>query len=220
MSTKERNWWIGLGTILTVAAVIIWSAIWLATPAGGGAPTQAGPVVRVMVGLGHGSGVHIGNGLILTAEHVVASAASAPTDKPVAVTIRDDRGNEFVADILWASARSDIALVKIPLSPEASPPEASQLVCRQIVVGEPVMVSGNPSSMQFARSWGRISTGEQAISRWHRAVATDVAALPGSSGGPVFDEAGQLIGIVVGMTNPAGFIIIVPARVICDLLAR
>lgn len=216
MSTKNRNWWIGLAAIVTVALI---AAIWLATPAAGVAPQQAGSVLRVTVGQGRASGVHIGNGYVLTAAHVVAASVKASKDKPVPVTTRDDQGNEADAEVLWSSEKYDLALVKI-----AAAPEAAEMVCRQLVIGEPVMAYGNPSTLRFARSWGRVSTTEQAIGRWPRAVAIDAAVMPGSSGGPLFDEAGFLIGIVVGAANPAagyaGFSFIVPALAICELLAR
>lgn len=216
MSEKDPNWWVCLLTIIVSLAVLAWSLTWLASPAGGDAPEQAGPVVRVMVGNGHGSGVHIGNGYVLTAEHVVARSLKAPKDKPLPVAIRADDGSEVTGQVLWASAQYDVALVKVH-----SAAGAADLACRPLVIGETVMAYGNPLTLQWARSWGRVSTDEQEVGRWPRAVAMDTAVMPGSSGGPIFDEAGNVVGLVVGMTTRgAGYSFVVPAPVICELLAR
>lgn len=204
-----------VGTALAAFAVAAFVMRFIVLPAGGDGPAQAGPVVRVTVGAGHGSGVHIGGGYVLTAQHVVASSLEAPKDKPLPVTIRADDGSEAEGEVLWASAGYDVALVKVYTAASAA-----DLDCRPLVVGETVMAWGNPLTLQWARSWGRVSTDEQEISRWPRAVAMDAAVMPGSSGGPIFDEDGDVVGLVVAMnTSGPGYSFVVPATVICELLA-
>jgi S1-C subfamily serine protease len=216
MSEKDRNWWVGLLTIIVSFAVLAWSLLWLASPAGGNAPEQAGPVVKVEVGTSHGSGVHIGNGYVLTAEHVVYAHTNAPKDKPRPLTIRNDRGGEAEAEVLWSSDYYDVALLRTDM-----PLGTSELSCRPLIVGEPVTVLGNPKQMSWVQTWGRIGSAEQAVKDfWPRAVVVDVTTTTGSSGGPVLDADGRTVGIVVGGVSATGYNFSVPAPVICDLLAR
>jgi S1-C subfamily serine protease len=177
-----------------------------------------------MVGSGHGSGVHIGGGYVLTAAHVVAGSLNAPKDKPLPVKIRDDKGGETDVEVLWSSERYDVALVRIEHPVMAAAP----IECRAPSIGEAIVVQGNPGSMTWVSTWGRVGSAEQELGRWARAVVIDAAVLPGNSGGPAFTEDGNVIGIITGASTAGSFPVLtavginimVPAPVICELLAR
>lgn len=81
---------------------------------------------------GHGSGVYIGNGLFLTANHVLSD------ENPKVILTN---GNEYPATILWRSADYDIALVKAKDHIEAN---KASLSCEPLQIGDELFFSGQP----------------------------------------------------------------------------
>ena len=179
------------------------------------APADA--MVKVITKGGHGSGFHIGNGYLITAAHVVKDA-----DK---LQLKTSLGGQAKAEVLWTNKAHDIALLRVegPLDLAVAP-----LSCRVPEVGEDIMAKGNPASDEFITVWGKIAGGERAFGPWRSVVVTDIATVPGQSGGPVLDSSGNVIGVTVGvLTAPIGFGVslvgvgyAVPGKAVCDLLAR
>lgn len=178
-------------------------------------------VVKITAGTGHGSGVHLGNGFILTAGHVADMA-------PV-FTITSKDGKTAKARVLWSNHASDVALLR---TEEAFDFPASTLQCKATMVGQPVRLEGNPSDTEFATSWGRVSafgkTGFEnldGLGLWKVLVTLDMTAAPGTSGGPIFDgDTDNVVGILVsGMQTPRGtfaYTYMVPSTEICAMFAR
>jgi len=177
----------------------------------------ADAMVKVITKGGHGSGFHIGNGYLITAAHVVKDA-----DK---LQLKTSLGGQAKAEVLWTNKAHDIALLRVegPLDLAVAP-----LSCRVPDVGEDIMAKGNPASDEFITVWGKIAGGERAFGPWRSVVVTDIATVPGQSGGPVLDSSGNVIGVTVGvLTAPIGFGVslvgvgyAVPGKAVCDLLAR
>lgn len=175
-------------------------------------------VVKIELSKGHGSGVHIGNGYILTANHVLREGEIP--------TARTEDGASATLDILWRSKDYDIALTRVI---GKLPAGTASLDCRWKPIGTRVRASGNPLNQEFLSSWGSIA-GEprEALPNWKKVVPVNMAMVQGMSGGPAFNEGGAIIGINVGTmmmrsgfgATFTGFGMIVPAPVICDLLAR
>lgn len=173
--------------------------------------------VKVKVGDGHGSGVNIGNRFIVTAAHVIGSVKE--------VTIKNSLGGETLADVLWTNEAHDIALLRArDLTGVASSP----LYCDgDLEAGQKVEAIGNPGILEFVHSYGHISSGVEERARWKQAYISTVGIAPGSSGGPVYDVQGRVVGIAVGIgvvnlgmfPAPAPFAYIVPAKAVCLLLA-
>jgi S1-C subfamily serine protease len=165
--------------------------------------------VKVLSGGGHGSGVQVvAGGFILTAAHVL-------NGDPVVVT---SNGKEAPAEVLWVSKEYDIALLRAPgLDAGVSP-----LNCSQAQVGLKIKAIGNPGPFDFVHSWGHISNSTLTVrGRWKSTITVDVTAGPGSSGGPVFDMRGGVVGIVVAYAPQIpGFMIVVPSSSVCDLVLR
>lgn len=73
----------------------------------------------------------------------------------------------------------------------------------EVRLGEGITTIGAPRGNRFTMSWGRISKIERLSfdDGWgwvkHQTVLTDAPAYLGSSGGPVFNDEGELIGIVI-----------------------
>jgi S1-C subfamily serine protease len=178
---------------------------------------KAGAAVKVMVGaFAHGSGVHIGNGLFLTAAHVVQGAEP--------IRLKTDRGWTVPAERLCANADYDAALLRVAgLKGIAAAP----LSCLAPAVGDAIHIVGNPANMEFVRTYGRIASTMAVHGPWRAAMVVDITILPGMSGAPVFDEAQQIAGLAVGVWEqgtfaraPTGLGYIVPGAAICPLLAR
>lgn len=166
-------------------------------------------------GTGHGTGVHIGGGLVLTAAHVVGAAD--------AMELSDSRKRKQKATVLWASKAYDVALVRID-DPGAI--AASPLNCSAALdVGAKVAALGNPLNLTFIRTWGRVGAGVEERGPWKRAFVADLTVAPGSSGGPVFNSQDEVVGLTVGITSMGGlapfpFTYIVPASAVCMLMGR
>lgn len=173
-------------------------------------------LVKITLEGGHGSGVHIGNGYILTAAHVVKDAKTA--------MLKTKDGKIRQATILWANKEYDIALLRS----EDTKMDAAALDCRLAQAGDSITSYGNPLNVEFASAYGRIAGEPRALGPWKSVFVTDITTVMGQSGGPVFDADGRLIGITVGvMGAPMGFShslvgygFVVPSRAVCDLLAR
>lgn len=183
-------------------------------------PTGSASTVKITVGSGHGSGVHIGDGYIITAAHVVDGA------QKVGVKFRLPYATfDAEAEVLWSNAAHDVALLWVGIGKMPS----SRISCEDLSIGQPVEAVGNPGPLEFVHSYGRISSDIQERARWKRSIIASLAIAPGSSGGPVLDMRGRLVGIVVGvaLTNVGGFspsavalAYLVPSSAICSLLAR
>ncbi|MBY3263890.1 trypsin-like peptidase domain-containing protein [Rhizobium laguerreae] len=174
----------------------------------------------------HGSGVHIGDGLIITAAHVTKGAGK--------VAIKSASGESGAATVLWANTDYDIALLRTDLKIAG----ASKLDCRTAVLGEQVQSSGNPSQLEFVSSFGRIAGGARELKPWKTVLITDVTMVMGQSGGPLFEADGRVIGINVGVmpitskvgeddkgndifaTSITGYGTAVPSSAVCLLLAK
>lgn len=173
--------------------------------------------VKVLVGEGHGSGVHTGNRYIVTAAHVVGQAAT--------VKVKTSRGGESEADVLWVNKAHDIALLRAQSLPDV---DVSRLACGNPSVGQAVSAVGNPGPLEFITAYGRVSSLLKHGNPWADFYIVSMAIAPGMSGGPVFNEQGQVIGLVVGVAMmsigwagaPVGFGYVTPSSAVCRMLAR
>jgi serine protease Do len=139
---------------------------------------------------GLGSGFIVGSdGLILTNAHVVAEA------KEVIVKLQDRR--EYAAKVLGLDKSTDIAVLKIDAKnlPTVRFGEPAKLM-----VGDYVLAIGAPYGLDQTATSGIISAKGRSLPSENNDnfvpfLQTDAAVNPGNSGGPLFDAAGNVIGI-------------------------
>jgi len=136
---------------------------------------------------GMGSGFIISaDGLIITNAHVVDGA------KEVTVKLTDKR--EFKAKVLGSDKRTDVAVIKVEANnlPTVKTGDPSQLR-----VGEWVAAIGSPFGFENTVTAGIVSAKarEMPDDGFVPFIQTDVAVNPGNSGGPLFNMAGEVIGI-------------------------
>jgi S1-C subfamily serine protease len=163
---------------------------------------------------GVGSGVYIGNGIIITAAHNLTDAVS--------FKIRSDAGDIQSGEVLWVNTDYDIAAVR---PANAGRFKAAQLSCREPLLGEEISAVGNPVGIEFVTMRGYVSGGERAAApQWKSVFITDLTTIGGMSGGATYSRAGELIGITVGTLGfnaPAGGLgFAVPGSTVCRLLGR
>jgi len=146
---------------------------------------------------GAGSGFIIEpSGIIVTNAHVIGDAAN------VLVGLHD--GSEYPASIMGIDELTDIALLKI----EARRPLSAVSLghSRQMRVGQWVMAAGNPFGLGGTVTAGIVSAIGRDISLgpFDDFIQTDAPINPGNSGGPLFNMAGEVIGIATLIFSPSG----------------
>lgn len=144
---------------------------------------------------GAGSGVIISeDGYIITNNHVIDGASS------IKVTLND--GSEIKAELVATDEQTDIAVIKIEKSglTPANFGESSSLN-----VGDLAVAIGNPlGQLAGSATEGIISGLEREITldgRTMKLIQTSASINPGNSGGGLFDQYGNLIGIVVAKSS-------------------
>lgn len=134
-----------------------------------------------------GSGFIISSdGYILTNAHVVSEADE------VIVKLFDKR--EFKAKIIGTDKRTDVALVKIDAT---GLPKVTIGDPVKLKVGEWVAAIGSPFGLENTMTAGIVSAKGRALPQENFVpfIQTDVAINPGNSGGPLFNLAGEVVGI-------------------------
>mgnify|MGYP002574850702 CR=1 FL=1 len=139
---------------------------------------------------GAGSGVIITeDGYIITNNHVVSGASQ--------VTVRTSDGTEYPATVVGADSKTDIAVLKIEatgLTPAVVGDSDS------LQVGEFTLAVGNPlGELGGTVTDGIISALDREVTVENQTMnllQTNAAVSPGNSGGGLFNERGELIGIV------------------------
>jgi serine protease DegS len=144
-----------------------------------------------------GSGVIISDqGYVLTNNHVIAEADE------ILVALND--GRTVQAQLVGADPESDIAVLKIDLTPLPSVTLASGGPLR---VGDVVLAIGNPFGVGQTVTQGIISaTGRSqlGISIFEDFIQTDAAINPGNSGGALINAHGHLVGINTAIYSRSG----------------
>lgn len=143
------------------------------------------------------------DGYILTTYHVIEYACLYSCR--VKVTLYDETRRN--AEIVGVDERSDLAVLKIPAeSLSAAPLGDSGLLS----VGDEVAVVGSPLGEQnFLMTFGRVNALNRLIStdKYSIPVNTfqiDAAVSPGSSGSPVYNSRGEVVGVLTTKYQSSG----------------
>jgi putative serine protease PepD len=175
-------------------------------------------VVQIETQQGLGSGViYDSTGLILTNEHVVASASS--------VTVNLSDGSKLAGTVVGADPSSDIAVVKV--DPDGKTLTAAKLATEDPAVGSVAVAIGSPFGLSGTVTAGVISAVDRPVENGEQVavnmIQTDAPINPGNSGGALANRSGEVIGInseiysQSGENNGIGFAIpIATAKTIAD----
>ena len=153
--------------------------------------TQAQPVQ------GLGSGFIVSkDGQIVTNNHVVEGADQ--------VTVKLADGRSFDATVVGSDAMTDIALLKIEADVDL--PAVTFGSSDAMRVGDEVVAMGNPFGLGGTVTTGIVSAKSRNINAgpYDDFIQTDAAINRGNSGGPLFNNAGEVIGVNTAILSPGG----------------
>ena len=160
-----------------------------------GAPGGPNPPLSRVASLGSGFVIDP-SGLIVTNNHVIANA------EQITVTLSDD--TTLQAEVIGRDAVSDLALLKV--EPKAPLAAASWGDSAKARVGDWVLAIGNPFGLGGTVTSGIISATARDIHSgpYDDFLQTDASINRGNSGGPMFNLAGEVIGINTAIFSPSG----------------
>lgn len=151
-------------------------------------PGAPGNAPRISQGIGSGF-IISADGYVLTNAHVVGEPGA---DTEVTVTLNDKR--EMKAKIVGVDERTDVAVLKVdgknlPVVRMGDP--------EKVRVGQWVVAVGSPFGFENTVTAGIVSAKARRLpsETYVPFIQTDVAINPGNSGGPLFNLAGEVIGI-------------------------
>ncbi len=169
-----------------------------------GAAESVGPSVAGLGrGWGHGSGVVIADGSVLTSAHNLRR-------DEVTVAFADDRREP--ATVAGVDADLDLAVLSVDTG---DTPPVRWEPGDELGIGTPVVALANPGGRGLRATFGFVSSGGRSFrgprGRRIRGAIEHTAPLPrGSSGGPLVDPDGNLLGIN-SLRMDGGLILAVPA---------
>ncbi len=169
---------------------------------------------------GTGTGFFIAPDRIVTNYHVIEGGAS--------VTARlADKKELVIKQVLASSEASDLAVLLVP---EGSGHYLPLGDSAHLKVGDPVAVVGSPLGLSAVFTRGEVSAireegpdaedldvGDVDTRAWRVQVTAPIS--PGSSGSPVVNSEGEVIGIAVGVMGGEALNFAVPVQLLKDLLA-
>ena len=159
-----------------------------------GPPAVSRP--RGFPGLSYGAGVLVAAGrggyVIATARHVIDGEKWKTASKlQKQVTVRSAEGDVATGTVLGRHNDLDLALLWVRRGTNGvdfwQPVKRSE----EVAVGEPVFAFGHPAGLLFSFTSGLVSG-----KREGRQIQISAPISPGSSGGPLYDSRGRLLGVV------------------------
>ncbi|MCW2538944.1 MAG: peptidase [Frankiales bacterium] len=171
-----------------------------ATPSVSDIFQRVGPsvtIVRTAKGaLGTGV-IATSTGAVLTADHVIADGSA------ISIVFAD--GTKSTATVASADAKTDTAVLTPATLPQ---PIVPATIGGAAPVGSEVVAIGNPLGLTYSVSSGVVSglnrTAKTDSGQFGGLIQFDASVNPGSSGGPLIDSKGNVIGIVISIADPGG----------------
>ena len=173
------------------------------------------PIPFKSEGFSLGSGFLINReGYILTNAHVISNSVN------IRVVLSEGR-KEYPAKIIGIDRLTDTALIKI--EPDFIPTVLPFGDSDKLQMGEMVLAIGNPLGFQHSVTSGLISAKERvaphAGDRYVNFLQTDSAINPGSSGGPLINLYGEVVGINTAIVEQAQLIgFAIPINTVKDVM--
>lgn len=194
---------VALALALVLPTTAIASPIQYDHPA---APEPYDTVVKVVTDTGHGTGFILDGKTIVTAAHVTKRASS--------VTIMLSNGATVRGAVVATDSRSDVAVIEASKSLDRS----SRLRCEAPHMGEAIRATGYLLDIGRVVMPGEVGGLPTKVGRWISAVPVGIAIGQGMSGGPVYGEDNEVVGIGVAFVTAGyatGVGLIVPGDEVC-----
>jgi len=149
--------------------------------------------VLVITDEGFGTAFHVGDGVFVTAAHVVSGGGRVVLDSELI---------QAEASVILIDEGADIA--KLQVSSATGLPSLSWSSRETISPGLTVATVGYPVDVAGAGSLSRGVVSRLFTESGQQLIQTDVPVNPGNSGGALVDECGNVLGVVVSKWNDAG----------------
>ena len=144
----------------------------------------------------------LGSGFIISKDGYVMTNYHVVKDGDVIIVRLSDH-RELKAEVIGVDPRSDVALLKVDATglPVAKIGESSDLE-----VGEWVLAIGSPFGFENTATAGIVSAKGRSLpnENYIPFIQSDVAINPGNSGGPLFNMAGEVVGINAQIYSRSG----------------
>lgn len=156
--------------------------------------------------------------VIVTNQHVVDYKA-----QKYFLSTKD--GQKFKAKVIYSNKEDDIAFLELTSSANISPLELN-ISITESSIGDTVYTIGNPLDFLFSMSDGIISNIDKDVvfedgDYDPLLIQTNINVNPGNSGGPLFNEKGEVIGIISSaLEDSSGISFAIPSQVIQDNLKK
>lgn len=155
--------------------------------------------------LSQGSGFAIGPDVVITNLHVFKRAFAAT------VKFTGNAKEQRITEVLGFDIANDLCAVRVA-NGSATPLQINS--ARTLQITEEVFAFGNPKGLEGTVSKGIVSS----LRRTNGLVQIDAAISPGSSGGPVVNRRGEVVGVVVStLANGQNLNFAIPADRIMSL---
>jgi tetratricopeptide (TPR) repeat protein len=143
--------------------------------------------------LGQGSGFIVAKNRVVTNYHVVAGSTSASI-------VFDDASIAVVKAVVAGSGPKDLVIVEAETGNRAALGLGDEL---QLKVGETIYAIGAPNGLSASLSNGLVSAFRQDEGQFLIQITAPIA--PGSSGGPLLNSQGQVVGVTTSRLKDGSF---------------
>jgi serine protease Do len=164
-------------------------------------------VVVIRAGDRFGSGFAIGENCIVTNAHVV--------DVKSRILLQNYDGDISEAEILLREAEADIAVLRAEGAFRPLPLDTAD----ETKIGDDVYAIGAPDGMAYTVTKGILSAKNRRFSRTNTYLQIDAAINAGNSGGPLLNDAGEVIGVnTMKLDGAEGIGLAIPSAVLIEYL--
>lgn len=151
---------------------------------------------RRVQSLGSGFVLDGTEGIIITNNHVIEGADE--------ITVNFNDGSKLAAEVIGTDPKTDLAVLKV--DPDGPLKAVAFGDSDKMRVGDWVMAIGNPFGLGGTVTTGIVSARNRDINSgpYDNYLQTDASINRGNSGGPLFNELGEVIGINTAIISPSG----------------
>lgn len=144
-----------------------------------------------------GTGIHIGQGLIVTARHAVERTEGSKQVVPETIRVLTDDLRELTAVRKGANAYMDVAVYQLSHHELEWPATSVSVSTQAVTYGDEVFTVGYPLGWGPAISFGKVGNPNAFLPTLQsRVMQVDLSVCSGNSGGGLLNLQGELVGLV------------------------
>lgn len=152
-----------------------------------------------------GTGVHLQGGFILTARHAVERDQGSTRVLPTKIFVLTPDLAELPAHLVGGSSYLDIVLYRVDEAQQDQLPFATRFSSLEARAGDQVFTVGYPLGWGPTVAYGRIGNPNTFLPTADtRLLQVDLSACSGNSGGGLFNDHGELVGVMHAIIKSEG----------------